>query len=602
MSMADGFKSVSAWVAFAGCVLVVGVLYWAQAVLVPVCLAMLITFVLTPPVTWLQRRIGRVAAVLTVVILVFTSLGLAGYGVYRQMTTMGDALPTYRANIRAKILDIRGARSGGSVEKLETTLAQIQSDLGTPRPARGTVTQPVVVTSEQLAGFSAISWLGPVVEPLSTAGFVITLVLFMLLDREDLRGRLLGLFGHGHLALTTRAIDEAGMRVSRQLLLQTVVNLIYGALALTGLYLLGVPYPLFWGAVGAALRFIPYLGPVVAAAGPIVLAMAALPGWTRPFAVAGFYVVLELFTNLVLETVLYAGAAGVSQVALLIAVAFWTWLWGPLGLVLATPLTVCVVVLGKRVPALEFLATLMSDAPALTIEASYYQRLLAGDQAEAADLIDRFEKTNDAEAVYDGLLICALNYAERDRLEGRLSVEEESAVATTTGDLLEMLGEPHTASLPAGTGLRVFGYGINGIADELGLRMLGQLLNGLPVGLEISSARLLASELVAHVRTQGYSVVCLADLPPSPPSRSRLMVTRLRSALPDVRIVVGRWAAPDLADETVQPLIDAGASHVASSLLETRKYLADTAVADAAVADAAVADPAVAAPAAVPAV
>jgi hypothetical protein len=407
---------------------------------------------------------------------------------------------------------------------------------------------------------------------------VVTLVLFMLLDREDLRDRLLRLFGHGQLAVTTKAIDEAGMRVSRQLLLQTIVNVIYGALALGGLYLLGVPYPLFWGAVGAALRFIPYLGPVAAGGGPIVLAMAALPGWTRPLEVAGYYVVLELFTNLVLETVLYAGAAGVSQVALLIAVAFWTWLWGPLGLVLATPLTVCVVVLGKRVPALEFLGTLMSDTPALSIAASYYQRLLAGDQAEAAELIER-ARADAAEYVYDRLLVPALNHAERDRLEGRLSAEEETTVIDTTADLLELLFEPTTASPPAGVvPLRVFAYGIHGAADNLALRMLGQLVNDLPIALEIGTARLLASELVAHVKTEGYGVVCLADLPPSPPSRARLVVKRLRDAMPDLRIAVGRWASPDLADDTAQPLTDAGASHVASSLLDTRKYLAEAAL------------------------
>ncbi|MEO8257994.1 MAG: AI-2E family transporter [Acidobacteriota bacterium] len=575
--MIDAFKSVGAWIAFAGCVLVVAVLYWAQAILVPLCLAILITFVLTPPVTWLQRRIGRVAAVLTVVILVFTFLGLAGYGVYRQMTTMGDALPTYRSNIRAKILDVRDVRSGGSVEKLEKTLEQIQGDLGSPKPAAGTLAQPMIVATEPVAGFSAVAWLGPVVEPLSTAGFVMALVLFMLLDREDLRDRLLGLFGHGQLAVTTKAIDEAGMRVSRQLLLQTIVNVIYGGIALGGLYLIGVPYPLFWGAAGAVLRFIPYLGPVLAAGGPIVLAMAALPGWTRPLEVAAFYAVLELFTNLFLETVLYAGAAGVSSVALLVAVAFWTWLWGPLGLVLATPLTVCVVVLGKRVPALEFLGTLLSDTPALSIEASYYQRLLAGDQAEAAELIDRFAKAEAAEDIFDRLLIPALNYAERDRLEGRLSSEEERAVIETTGELLELLSGPAVPT-PAGTNtLRVFAYGINTGADELALRMLAQLVNGLPIAVEISTARLLTSELVAHVRKEDYGVVCLADLPPSPPSRTRLLVRKLREAMPDLRIVVGRWASTDLADETAQPLIAAGASHVASSLVETRKYLTEAA-------------------------
>ena len=256
-----------------------------------------------------------------------------------------------------------------------------------------------------------------------------------------------------------------------------------------GLYPLGVPYPLFWGALGASLRFIPYLGPVAAAGGPVLLAMAALPGWRGPLEVLGFYAVLELFTNLVLETVLYYGAAGVSQVALLIAVAFWTWLWRPLGLILATPLTVCVVVMGKRVPALEFLGTLMSDAPALTIEMSFYQRLLAGDQAEAADLVDRFTETQSPEAIYDTLLIPALNYAERE----------------------------------------------------------------------------------------GYTLVCFADLPPSPPSRTRLLVKRLHAAMPDLRIAVGRWACRDLADDNSQPLLDAGASHVASLLLDTRKYLAEAA-------------------------
>jgi AI-2E family transporter/B12 binding domain len=343
------------------------------------------------------------------------------------------------------------------------------------------------------------------------------------------------------------------------------------------LYLLKVPFALFWGALGASLRFIPYIGPIAAAGGPIVLSMAALPGWAGPLEVAAFYSVLELFTNLVLETVLYAGAAGVSQVALLVAVAFWTWLWGPLGLVLATPLTVCAAVMGKHLPGLEILTVMMSDVPALTIGASFYQRLLAGDQAEAAELIDRFVKTNSPDEVYDELLIPALNSAERDRVEGRLSAAEESTVTATTDDLLEILTDPRLAPPPSSS-LRVFGYGINGAADQLALRMLDQLLTDAPVTLEIGSVRLLASELVSHIRSEGYPVVCLGDLPPSPYSRTRLLVKRLQAALPDVRIAVGRWASPAFADETTQPLLDAGASHVAHSLLETRKYLAEAAL------------------------
>jgi hypothetical protein len=362
--------------------------------------------------------------------------------------------------------------------------------------------------------------------------------------------------------------------VSRQLLLQTVVNVIYGTTAAVGLYLIGVPYPLFWGAAGAALRFIPYLGPIAAAGGPILLALAALPGWTRPLEVAAFYAVLEVFTNLVLETVLYAEAAGVSQVALLIAVAFWTWLWGPLGLVMATPLTVCVIVMGKHVPTLEFLGTLLSDTPALTLETSYYQRILARDQAEAAELVDRFVNTQDPDAVYDEMLVPALNFAERDRLEGRLTSEEEAAVAETTGDILDMLSKA-AITAPGGPPLRVLGYAINGGPDELALRMLAQLVSDIPITIDITSTRLMASEFVGHVRTEGYQVVCFADLPPSPPSRTRYLVKKLRAALPDVRIAVGRWASADLRDESVQPLLDAGASHVAATLIDTRKYLAE---------------------------
>jgi hypothetical protein len=417
-----------------------------------------------------------------------------------------------------------------------------------------------------------------VLEPLSTAGFVITLVLFMLLEREDLRDRLLGLFGHGHLAVTTKAMTEASTRVSQQLLLQTLVNLIYAGLSVTGLHLLGVPFPLFWGAVGGALRFIPYVGPIAAAGGAILLSLAALPGWTRPFEVTGFYVALEMFTNLVLETVLYAGAAGVSQVALLVAVAFWTWLWGPLGLLMATPMTVVLVVIGKHVPSLEPLGTLLSDAPPLSADTSYYQRLLARDQAEAADLVDRFVSSQPANTVYDGMLMPALNYAERDRLEGRLSPDEESAVIETTRELLQGLTlEPSLRGPATAAPLRVLGYAANGASDELALRMLGQLVRGLPIDIEIAGTRMLTSELVAHLEAEQFGALCIADLPPSAPSKTRYLVKKLRAALPDLRIAVGRWAPAELADESGVTLTDAGASHVSSTLLAMRTYLGELA-------------------------
>jgi predicted PurR-regulated permease PerM len=294
--MDDTSHTLKPWVIFAGCVLVIVVLYWAQAVLVPIALAVLLTFVLTPPVTWLERWLGRVPAVLVTVTLVFIVLGLAGWGLARQMDHLADDLPTYRINILAKIADVRGAGKGGSVERLQETIEGIKTDLGQSSAPTGTASRPVVVTSELVTGFPGFSWLGPIVGPVGTAGLVLAMVIFMLLERRDLRDRLIGLIGHGRLTVTTKAFDEAGTRVSRQLLMQSLVNLVYGIAAGIGLYLLGVPYPLVWAALGAALRFIPYLGPVIGAGAPILVSLAALPGWGGPLSVVGLFIALELGT------------------------------------------------------------------------------------------------------------------------------------------------------------------------------------------------------------------------------------------------------------------------------------------------------------------
>ena len=586
--MPDRFSEFRSWITFAGCMLVVAVLYWAKDILVPVALAILISFVLTPPVLSLQRKIGRLPAVLLVVSLVFSGLGLATWGIVRQMGSLSTDLVAYRTNIRAKVKDVRGVGRGGSVERLQSTLEDIKKDMGVPTAPQGTVSQPVVVSRDQ-SSVPGLSWLGPFVAPAGTASFVVVLVLFMLLEREDLRNRLIGLIGHGHLAITTKAFDEASQRVNKQLLMQTLVNAIYGTLSALGLWMFGVPYALFWGAAGAGLRYIPYIGPIIASAGPFVIALAALPGWTRPFEVAGFYVVLELFTNLVLETVLYAGAAGVSQVALLIAVAFWTWLWGPLGLLMATPLTVCLVVLGKFVPGLKFVATLLADTPPLAPEYGYYQRLLARDVGEAAEVVERFVKAEPVEQVYDALLVPALNYAERDRLEGRLEADDEQALIDATRELMTEApltappdapadGVTHVEVTPAPPPrLRVLGYGANGAGDMLALEMLTRLLSDLPIAIDSGRTRLLASNLIEIVRTEHYDAVCIVDLPPSPPSKTRYLVKRLRAALPELPILVGRWSPTEMADESSQPLIDAGATVVSSTLLDTRRHLTELA-------------------------
>jgi predicted PurR-regulated permease PerM len=399
--MDDTARVLKPWLTFAGCVLVVVVLSGARAVLVPIALAILLTFVLAPPVAWLQRWIGRIPAVLAVVVLVFTAFGLAGWGLALRLDDLAGDLPRYRVNILAKIADVRGAGRGGSVEQLQETLAEIRTDLERSEDSRGSAPPPVVVTSEQVVGIPGLTWLNPVVGPLGTAGLVVTMVIFMLVERRELRGRLIGLFGHGQLSTTTKAVDEAGALVSRQLLMQTLVSLAYGVAAGAILYLLEVPYPFVWAALAGAFRFVPYLGPVLGAGAPILVSLAATDGWVDPLWVAGCFLVLELVTNLVIEPLLYAGAAGISPVALLVAVAFWTWLWGPIGLLIATPMTVCLVVIGKHVPGLEFVGTLLAETPMLAPEYGYYQRLLTHDQGEAADLIERQIAGGAPRSVYD---------------------------------------------------------------------------------------------------------------------------------------------------------------------------------------------------------
>ena len=325
---------------------------------------------------------------------------------------------------------------------------------------------------------------------------------------------------------------------------------------------------------------------MLAAGAPVLVSLAALKGWMSPLMLVGLFVVLELFTNLVLETVLYAGAVGVSQVALIVSVAFWSWLWGPLGLLMATPLTVCLVVLGKHVPGMEFLGTLMADRPALSPEYGYYQRLLARDQSEAADLVEAHLKTESPGSVFDALILPALNYAERDRIEGRLSMGEEAAIIDSTRELiadaaqaLERLGPRSEAPSDSSTNrpprepLRVFGYAANEHADELALTMLAHLVGELSIHVEIHKGSLLSSEVVSLVRERAFAIVCIADLPPSAPSKTRYLVRRLRRELPDIRIIVGRWSPATLADENIEELVQAGATCVDSTLLATRDHL-----------------------------
>ena len=576
------------WVIFAGCVLVVVLLDWAEPVLLPVAGALLLTFLLNPWVNGLQRWIRRGPAVILVVTVTIGAMTLLGWGLARQMTSLASDLPRYRETIRQKILDVRNASRGGAVERVQSTLEEIKEDIKKDIGSTDSSAQnptPVVIADEMGIDLGLTPWLAGLLPALGAAGFVTVLVIFMLLEQRDMRDRIVALAGDSHLATTTKAFDDAAARLSHFLMMQTLVNAIYAVGVGAGLWLFGVPYPLLWAVAAAVLRFIPYVGPWIAAVAPIVVSLAAVPGWTTTFYVVGWFVVLELITNLVLETVFYAGAAGVTQVSLLISLAFWTWLWGPIGLLLATPLTVCLAVLGRHVPGLRVLATLVSDQPVLAPASAFYQRLLARQVPDAVSIVEQQMRAEAPESVFDSLLIPALSHARRDHASGRLSVEEERQVVEATREMTSAI----EAGLPAGAEatevragasgdpLRIFGYPITPGADEVTLELLRVLVRDLPVSMEIASGHLLVSELVAAGRSRNYDVICLADLSPTQNGRTRYAVRRLRESCPDVRIIVARWSPTRAVEEIVEDLFDAGASHVTWTMLAARNLLREMA-------------------------
>ena len=288
-------------------------------------------------------------------------------------------------------------------------------------------------------------------ERLAAGGLVIVLVIFMLIQREDLRNRIFRLVGYGQLTITTKALEEIGDRISRYLLMQSIINGVFGLGVSIGLFFIGLPYAILWGFLAAVLRFIPYIGSVVAAILPIAFSLAVFSGWVSPLLVIALFVIVEPFIGMVLEPLLYGESVGVSGVALLISISFWTWLWGPIGLILATPLTVCIVVLGKYIPQLEFFGVLLSDEPVMEPKVTYYQRLLAIDQDEAAEIVEEHLKSHPREEIYDDVLIPALNYVKRDFDLGRLAENEQQFVFQATREILGDLDgfKSENSSLPS---------------------------------------------------------------------------------------------------------------------------------------------------------
>lgn len=552
----------------------IAALYFAREIVIPLAFALILTFVLSPVVALVQKsRIGRVPSVVVTVLLTMAAAGCLAWIIAIQVVDVAQELPRYHQNIDAKMEALR-IPTKGPIGLAANSLKEIARELSSPgntSPEPGPAVQnrqpgtapssagtplPVQIVQPPANGLDYLRGLvQPVLRPLALTGLVLIFTIFMLVKRFDLRNRFFRLVGLGQINLMTQALDDAAQRVSRYLLMQVLVNAGFGTLFGLGLYCIGVPNPALWGVVGAILRIVPYIGTMVAAALPIALSLASFNSWVPSLLVFLLFASLELIIANFVEPWLYGANTGISALALLVAAVFWTVLWGPAGLILSTPLTVCLVVLGRYVPQLSFLHILLGDEAVLGTDAQIYQRLLAMDQPEAHAIVDRFLKEKPLVELYDSVLIPALSLAEQDRHKGAIDTAREEYLFLSVNDLITELSEyrPAQDSSPAeaaaaesGTAerfsIRVVCLPANDRADEVAAAMLAQLLERAGhAALSLPIAHASLADMLALLEIRPDDVICISALPPYAFPPARTMCKLIRDRFPKVKLVIGIW-------------------------------------------------------------
>lgn len=542
-------------------------LYFARDVFVPLAIAGLLSFVLSPPMRWLRHRsLGRTPAALAVVTLAF--IVILGFGsiVVGEVASLTKELPSYAANLEAKLESVRNAVPFEQlIERGTTLMRELRAEVTPPRallphaasPQGGQIAlgneTPVPVEVRQTTGFVEMleAIVGPVLKPLALAGLVLIFTTFFLLSREDLRDRFIRLAGARDLHRATLMLGDAVERLSRYLWTQSLVNASYGALIGIGSFFIGVPSAPLWGVLAAVLRFVPYIGIWIAAFFPLALALAVVPGWSMFFEMLALFAAVELVTSNAVEPRLFGASAGMSPVAVLVAATFWTWLWGPVGLVLSIPLTACLVVIGRYAPPLRFLAVLLGNEAPLTAEQSFYQRLLAGDSAEAAEQAEAFIRSGGAlVAFYDQVAIPALLMALDDSERGVLARADRAAIVDTIRDTIESIAEEHGSETRT---VRRVGIstieclGARNELDDAAALLMAQLLGERGLEVRAIPARQWLAEpplTRAAAHETGAIAICLSHLGDAPPSRLRLLARRVRRrTAPEAHIVFGLWSA-----------------------------------------------------------
>ncbi|HJV10491.1 MAG TPA: AI-2E family transporter [Burkholderiales bacterium] len=545
-----------------GLLVAAAILYLARDVLIPLALAILLSFLLAPLVRRLEHwKLGRLTSTLIAVVIGFAFIGGIGLVAARQALSLAGKLPEYRENIREKIHALR-APNDGTLGKAAEAIKQLESDA-----APGAAT-PLPVTETAPSAFAALAeMVGPFVKPIGTALAVVVFTILLLLNRENMRERLIGLIGPRQINVTTQAMGEASYRVSRYLYMQLVVNMMFGIPFGIALYFIGVPNAMLWGLLGTLLRFVPYAGVWIAAALPTLLGFAIFDGWSEVMWIVGVFVVLELILVNAVEPWLYGRSAGLSAIAIIAAALFWTWLWGPVGLLLAVPLTVCIAVMGRYIPEMGWLNVLLGVEPVLTPEARFYQRLIARDQEEAGEIAEKYAEEHGNVALFENILVPALSLAESDRHRGALDEEHSRFAFETTRQIAEELRADEEARVDDAC-RHVCIVPAHDEADEVAGAMLARLIPGA----QRFPAGSLAAETIDKVDEQGCRIVCISAVPPRAASHAAYLVRRLKQRFPKKRIVVGLWST-ETVDKVKPRLLEAGADDVLTRLADAATQL-----------------------------
>jgi predicted PurR-regulated permease PerM len=572
-------------------VLAVAMLYLAKVLFLPLAFAILFAFLLAPLVSSLERvYLPRALAAMVVIFSFVAILGCAGWVVFNQLVDVTSDLPTYRDNITRKMAAIH-IPSDSAFSRAEQEVGWLSDQLGldgtskpaadglegTEKPLGASADRPVQVR-EVSKPTGRLDQLGGVVHPLTTAFLTVVFTFFVVLQREDLRNRLIRLTGDRNLTIMTQAMNDAGRRINRYFSLQLLVNLSYGSIIAAVLYFIGLPHPLLFGALAMLLRFIPYIGAPVAALLPTLLSMAVFHGWSKSLLIAATFFCMEVATANYIEPHIYGRHTGLSSLAILVAAAFWTLIWGPVGLILSVPLTVCLVVMGRHIPSLEFLSVMLGDQPVIPPWACFYQRLLARDEREAGEVLESSLRDKTLEEVYDSVLIPALIMSEEDRMHQDLENSTVRFIRQTTRELIEETAfrenleeqrdeGDRVADHDTASSTRVMCIPVRDEVDELAALMLAQLLEGGRVH-AFSTPVLRIEEMLETTAQKKPDIVFLSGLPPFGIGRSHRLYRTLRARNPHLKIMIGIWNYPEDPSEAAQKITRGEEGRVMTKLAE----------------------------------